>query len=1266
MSPRNADSASDNVFENPAPRRSKTRTNRNGQPKRRRWPLILLALGLVAYFLPNMIGWFGLQQPVVNYAMSDFQGKVSVEKASLGWFQPIRLTNVVATDPSGDTLFQASHIASNRSLYSLATSNDYGQFEIANPEAFIQLRPDGSNLEDALATYLAAPEKPAELKLEPTTAWLPKLNLNVSNGKATISTNDSAQTWQIDELNSIIKVGAAEGPVLIDAQCRVTPIDSGGQAAPQANGTLQLTAQIDQGQTELKFNTADVLLKSQDVPMSLAAPILQRFIGPTRSTGTLNGNVQAAYDGPTQSVTLDIQQARLVNFAIQAPELIGPDQISIEDLTAQGIVQVSSKLIAAQQFKVKSEIGKITADGSFDVNQLAHLASQGRLLDTPFQLDGEVDLAKLVRMFPATLQLHQDLVLESGVVTFQAGSQNENGTRRMVVNLDTAHIKARRGQQTIDWANPLRLVATIRESQGQLELDDVRCESDFLTIEGHGNHKTGAFAVKGDLDLLMRRVRQFADLGETTMAGVLDGGFGWQLDTSAAAQVTSQPSLRPIQIVGSFTVTNPAIKFPGMPHWQQPKMSIKLGASGASNASILRLNKGGIQIDVGQEQLVSNLAGPIANAYTQMGWNTQCTMTGTMAGWLGHVQNFIDLGDVKMQGTIALTCDAAWDANRLEFTHIRYEIDQLGFEGYAMKIREPKATGDGRVLYDLTSGNVTIPETTITSGFNSARGRNIKVTFPSNMQVHGDVDFRADVNRLATWFELSPTPGNLPNGNLGNSSAPLTDGILWYGSMDGTVKLTSDENGIIGRVNSTITELVAGHQVEIPAAQRGQLIQAGQANRKWQEVFSEAKLGLTGDVALANDFNAVRFQNATLDSPSLQATVNGTIEDLGGSMLADLQGTWRPSWEKINSLLAAYTGNALRFAGQGEDQFVLKGPLFETNLQPGSPEPWVALAMQAAASFGWERGEILGLPVGQSQMNLNLDRGIAKLQSNGIPFAGGVVQLAPQIDLRGEAPVLLMEQSRIIDNVALQPETARQWLKYVAPLVADATSARGNFTVDINRAKIPLFEPAKMELQGSVQLTQVVIGAGPTAEQLLGTVKQIRALLKPGSSDRDLNTWLQMSEQTVPIQVKNGRVYHDRVKLAHKDVVIQTSGSVGFDQTLNLVAEIPIADDWIAGNKYLAGLKGKAISVPIGGTVSKPILDKRAVQRLSADLVKQAAGGVINDKLNAERDKIFGKLGEKLGLPTGQPGSQQPGLQDQLQNKAQEELLKGIGNLFGK
>jgi hypothetical protein len=154
-------------------------------------------------------------------------------------------------------------------------------------------------------------------------------------------------------------------------------------------------------------------------------------------------------------------------------------------------------------------------------------------------------------------------------------------------------------------------------------------------------------------------------------------------------------------------------------------------------------------------------------------------------------------------------------------------------------------------------------------------------------------------------------------------------------------------------------------------------------------------------------------------------------------------------------------------------------------------------------------------------MQLSVDQGIATVNTSDIRLGGGVVRLQPQVDLRSEEPVLYLPQGKLIDNVALTPAIARQWLKLVAPLAADATSAEGQFTLAVEGAKVPLYDLMKANAQGTLTLSNVVIGAGPTAQQLIATAKQLRGLLDPqATSDRDLNTWLRVEEQRCRCQCK--------------------------------------------------------------------------------------------------------------------------------------------------
>lgn len=1298
-------------------------TYRPRRGKRRRWPWILLALLLLLGLAPNLVGWLGLQQRVVDYALSDFRGKVTIEKLSLGWFQPIRISGISAVDADGNPLLQVDGINSSKPLYSLINASDYGQFNIERPVAYLTLRPNGSNLEDAIAAYLptGVSAQPVAMADPAATTAIPKLAVNVVDGQAFIETTTTPETWQLSQLNAFAETMSTSAPLIINAQGSVTPvlIDVNGQPVGQPVGGLTLVAHVDTGSQMLNFNSADVALEMKELPLSLAAPVAQRFVGPAQTAGRVSGKLQANYDGNSQSVAANLDGVNLTDFKILAPELLGSDQFQIASVAARGAMQLSAQTIAAQQFSVESEVGKLQADGSFDVNQLTNLATNGELLDTPFRMDGQVDLAQLIRMLPATLRLHEDLVVNSGTVAFQAGSRNENGRRRMTLNVDAANLSATRGGQNVNWPKPLRVTGTIQELQGALAIEDLLCESDFLTIRGKADLSTGSFSAQGDLAVLRQRLSQFIDLSGTDFGGLLEGSFGWKLSPSPNAVASSLTvDNRPIQIGGSFVVTQPIIEMAGMPRWSPPELSVKLSATGQSVAppatsvstpgtqTKLQLDQGGLQVDIGSQRMVAMLAQPVADAFTNEIWLANCQMTGEMSGWLGHLQNFVDLGDIKSSGNLDTTCVAKFDGKLVQLENVQYAIEQFAFDGYGMTIREQKASGAATAIYDLNNGHIALSEATLNGAAMVAEGRNIVVRVADNIQIDGTIRFSADVNRLADWIELSPTK----------------DSVFWFGRGDGTLQLASDVNGIGGQLDMTITDMVAAQQVAAPVSNQGGIIQASAAQQGWTQLWAEPRVGVKGQVVLANDFNAIALRDCSIDSPSLRARATGTISDMASSMQTDLTGFWAPSWEKINGLLTAYTGDLLKFAGQGEQPFRFRGPLFAAPTSGVASQAWVPPAFQAATEFGWQRGEILGLPVGASKLQVNLDQSIAHVTTAGIPFSGGVVKFAPRVDLQGPEPMLLMDWTRLIDNVELQPATARQWLKYVAPLVADATSAEGNFTVDVGAAEVPLLDPMKMHIKGAVKLNRVVIGAGPTAEQLLGTIKQLRTLLKPDASDRDYRTWLQMQDQTIPIEVVNGRVYHNDLNISHNDLTIRTKGSVGFDQTLEMVAEIPIAPDWIEGKPYLASLAGQSIRIPIRGTVSKPILDKRALEDLSKNLVKDAAGQALNKaigdkvapKLNEFQQEINGKIGnelnkfqEKLGgklgggllqglpglntnnaapgvqpgqgvLPGVQPGTggAAPGVQpaippgqsieEQTKEKLQNEVFKGLNKLFGK
>ncbi|MCP4098045.1 MAG: hypothetical protein GY748_17580, partial [Planctomycetaceae bacterium] len=85
-------------------------TQESQPPRKRRWKWLFLSFIASVLICPNLLGGIGLQQTAIDFALKDFQGKISVEQAAFGWIQPIELHNVTAVDDEGNLLFKTTEI----------------------------------------------------------------------------------------------------------------------------------------------------------------------------------------------------------------------------------------------------------------------------------------------------------------------------------------------------------------------------------------------------------------------------------------------------------------------------------------------------------------------------------------------------------------------------------------------------------------------------------------------------------------------------------------------------------------------------------------------------------------------------------------------------------------------------------------------------------------------------------------------------------------------------------------------------------------------------------------------------------------------------------------------------------------------------------------------------------------------------------------------------------------------------------------------------
>ncbi|HAY80151.1 MAG TPA: hypothetical protein DCY79_10140, partial [Planctomycetaceae bacterium] len=103
------------------------------------------------------------------------------------------------------------------------------------------------------------------------------------------------------------------------------------------------------------------------------------------------------------------------------------------------------------------------------------------------------------------------------------------------------------------------------------------------------------------------------------------------------------------------------------------------------------------------------------------------------------------------------------------------------------------------------------------------------------------------------------------------------------------------------------------------------------------------------------------------------------------------------------------------------------------------------------------------------------------------------------------------------------------------------------------------------------------------------------------------------------------RIYHRGMQfVGGGEVRIRTTGSVGLDQSLDLVAEIPVLDAWADKSDWLAGLRGQSFRIPVRGTLTDPAVDSRALQQIGKQALQGTANRLLEQGIQRGLQELFG------------------------------------------
>ena len=239
---------------------------------------------------------------------------------------------------------------------------------------------------------------------------------------------------------------------------------------------------------------------------------------------------------------------------------------------------------------------------------------------------------------------------------------------------------------------------------------------------------------------------------------------------------------------------------------------------------------------------------------------------------------------------------------------------------------------------------------------------------------------------------------------------------------------------------------------------------------------------------------------------------------------------------------------------------------------------------------------------------------------------------------------LVIEPGKILDHYELSPAMCDDVLKFAAPILAHAPEVHGQVSLELGGGRLPLELPRSGQLSGALTLHAIDVSPGPMAREL--------AKLFNSSGVVEL-----ARESNVEFRLADGRVSHKGLEFGIEQVRIRTSGSVGFDESIDMVAEVHFnfSESLTKKLPLLSKLNQQVLRIPIKGTLQAPQFDLKALAANSPAL--------LTDLFSKLKSGELGGLEQTLqGLRDG--GDLQPNADGQAKEPdlpaAAGALLRGL------
>jgi len=457
---------------------------------------------------------------------------------------------------------------------------------------------------------------------------------------------------------------------------------------------------------------------------------------------------------------------------------------------------------------------------------------------------------------------------------------------------------------------------------------------------------------------------------------------------------------------------------------------------------------------------------------------------------------------------------------------------------------------------------------------------------------------RGRFNRAAGELLLSPIAGT-PPGALSVAAEGLRVSGLGSGPPAGGVKVEGNLVGDLAALDQLIAALSGAAPYDLAGSWTAKVTAQPQADGRLQWGMGinspdlsvagapgaprsqEGPVALTARGKYTSAGGQLAFEELHLVTRYASFDATGQLADATGRRVADMQGSLVPNWQTLNAMFVAAAGPGARLQGGAPRAFRIKGPLAAASLAEVLKGLDVELGVDLAGA------QAFGMNLGPAPLVVLCDGGRTIMAPIVTTLNNGKVDIRPELGLDDpRGLVLRLLPGSTLQQVEINDQVSHELLSYIAPVLEEATQVHGHLSATFARADFPIGGAADrtMAVAGAILFDNVVFSAGPLGGELLSL------------AGKGPNTALRIN-QTIQLVVNNRRIHQSGLVIPiNNQTGITVKGSVGFDQTLALRADVPVSPSMLGRDKMLQRfVSGTSIPVAVGGTLTHPKVDRQAL-----------------------------------------------------------------------